>query len=63
MVLTSRVMHTEREREREAHFIPRRISSEPDWKGMWKNWHILGSSAQARTSRSVKYLPPYTVMR
>ena len=23
---------------------------------MWKNWHILGSSAHARTSRSVKYL-------
>lgn len=38
------------------HFISRRMSSEPDWKGMWKNWHILGSSAHARTRRSVKYL-------
>ncbi len=24
------------------------------WKGMWKNSHSLGSSAQARTSRSVR---------
>ena len=26
---------------------------------MWKNSHILGSSAHARTSRSVKYLQPH----
>ena len=38
----------------------RRISSSPDWNGMWKNWHILGSSAHAFTKRSVKYLPPHS---
>ena len=39
-----------------AHFIWRRMSLSPLWKGMWKNSHILGSSAHARIRRSVKYL-------
>ena len=38
------------------HLISLRIWSSPDWKGMWKNSHIFGSSAQALTSLSVKYL-------
>ena len=42
--------------EQGAHFIWRRVSLSPLWKGMWKNSHILGSSAHARIRRSVKYL-------
>ena len=44
----------------EAYRMRRRISSSPDWNGMWKNWHILGSSAHALTKRSVKYLAPHS---
>ena len=39
-----------------------RISSSPDWKGMWKYLHILGSSAHALTSLSVKYLHRHPVL-
>ena len=39
-----------------SHFIWRRMSLSPLWKGMWKNSHILGSSVHARIKRSVKYL-------
>ena len=39
-----------------SHFISRRMSLSPDWKGIWKNWQSLGRPAQALISLSVKYL-------
>lgn len=38
------------------YLISLKMLSSPDWNGMWKNSHIFGSSAQALTSLSVKYL-------